>query len=156
MINKIIETHILSNILVTDQEVEKFYTIRKEELTQPEQVRARHIIIRVDPSDPQKKKDEARRRIERILAEAKAGKEDFGELAKKYSEGPSAPRGGDLGYFGRGQMAPSFEKAAFELNVGELSNIVETPFGYHIIKVEDRKEAWVTPLAEVKEDIQRI
>lgn len=108
----------------------------------------------VNPTDPQKKKDNARKNIESILSEAKTGKVDFGDLAKKYSEGPSNVKGGDLGYFGRGEMVPPFEKAAFELKIGEVSNVVETRFGYHIIKKEDWKEARAIPFSEAKDGIK--
>jgi peptidyl-prolyl cis-trans isomerase C len=154
MINKIIEAHVLSKIVITEKEAENFYSEQKDKFKKPEQVRARHILVKIDPSDPQEKKDTGRQKIESILAEVKLGKEDFSELAKKYSEGPSGPKGGDLGYFGHGQMVPPFEKVAFALKTGEISDVVETQFGYHIIKVEDKKDARVIPYTEAKEDIR--
>ena len=76
--------------------------------------------------------------------------EDFAELAKKHSTGPSGPQGGDLGYFGQGQMVPEFSKAAFALKVGEVSQPVKTQFGWHIIKVEDRRDSSLPPFEELK------
>lgn len=150
MIDKIIEERVLSKIVITDQKVENLYNTRKNDFKTPEQVNARHILIKVKHFDSQEKKDESRKKIESILAKAREGKEDFGELAKKFSEGPSNSTGGSLGYFSRGKMVPSFEKAAFALKVGEISDVVETQFGYHIIKVEDKKEAQVREFDEVK------
>ena len=154
MVDKIIEERVLSKIVITDQEVENLYNARRNDFKTPEQINARHILIKVNHFDSQEKKDESRKKIESILVEAKEGKEDFGELAKKHSEGPSSSKGGNLGYFGRGKMVPSFEKAAFALKVGEISDVVETQFGYHIIKVEDKKEAKVREFAEIKDLIK--
>lgn len=105
----------------------------------PTQVGARHILIQYEGSmrageDIDRTKEEAREKIEEILAEAKKDGADFGALAKEHSDGPSGPQGGDLGTFGRGRMHPAFEQAAFALEVGEVSGVVETPFGFHIIK----------------------
>lgn len=155
MINKTIEANIISKIVVPDKEVEDFYNSQKEVFKQPEQIEARHILIKVNPTDTQEVKDNALKKIKDILAEVKEGKKTFAELAKEHSECPSGPNGGDLGYFGRGQMVPGFENAAFALKTGEISDVVETQFGYHIIKVEDRKESRTIPLAEVKEDIKK-
>ncbi|MRR07152.1 MAG: peptidylprolyl isomerase, partial [Deltaproteobacteria bacterium] len=87
-----------------------------------------------------------------LLKRAKAG-EDFAVLAKDNSTCPSAAQGGNLGYFGKGQMVPAFETAAFSLKSGEISEVVETQFGYHIIKVTDKKPAGTVPFAEAKNDI---
>lgn len=154
MINSAIEAKIISKVTVTDKELEEFYNERKNEMSQPEQVKARHILFKVNETDPQDKKNEQLSKAKDVLKEAKAGKSEFGELAKKYSEGPSAPNGGDLGYFPRGRMVPSFETAAFALKPNEISDIVETQFGYHIIKVEEKKEARVIPFDEAKEAIR--
>jgi peptidyl-prolyl cis-trans isomerase D len=89
---------------------------------------------------------------EEVLAKARRG-EDFATLAKEYSEGPTKSKGGDLGYFKRGQMTPPFEEAAFKLKKGEISDLVRTEFGYHIIKVEDIKEATTKTLEDVRDEI---
>jgi parvulin-like peptidyl-prolyl isomerase len=87
---------------------------------------------------------EARKKIEQVLAEAKQGA-DFSELAKKYSQGPSAPRGGELGFLPRGRLVKPFEDTAFTLKAGEISDIVRTRYGFHIIKIEARREKGVVP-----------
>lgn len=127
---------------ITDTEIEDYYTKHNKEFQEPEQVRARHILIK-----------EGRLVIENILKEIKAGR-NFEELAEKYSSCPSKARGGDLGFFGRGQMVKPFEDAAFSLKPAEISDIVETQFGFHIIKCEERKEARTRPLDEAKEEIK--
>lgn len=139
---------------VTDEEISAYYNANSESLKQKEEVNARHILVLVKESDSDEVKAEAKKKIERILKEAKAGK-DFAALAKKYSEGPSGPSGGELGWFGRNAMVPEFEEVAFATDKGEVSDIVTTQFGYHIIKVEDRKEAKVMDLANVKEELKQ-
>ena len=89
-----------------------------------------------------------------VLALAKEGN-DFAELAEEHSEGPSKDNGGDLGFFPRGAMVPSFEEAAFALQEGEISAVVETQFGYHIIKVTGRKDARQVPFEEVKDQLKQ-
>ncbi len=111
-----------------------------------EEVQASHILIAYEGSeraaeDVTRTKDEAREEAERILAEVQADPDNFAEFAKQYSDGPSSTSGGDLGYFGRGAMTPPFEEAAFALNVNDVSEIVETSFGFHIIKAFDKVEA---------------
>jgi len=118
-----------------------------------ERARARHILLRVAPTASVADKDAAIKKMKDIQAQLKKG-EDFAVLAKKHSEDPgSKERGGDLGYFARGEMVPPFDKAAFSLGVGETSDIVATDFGYHIIKVEERKAASKMSLDEVKDDL---
>ena len=110
----------------------------KGKIAAPEQVRARHIFIAIDVLDTETIKNEKKARAEKILSELTAGA-DFGALAKEYSDCPSKEQGGDLGVFGRGQMVKPFEDAAFALPVNQLSGVVETPFGYHIIQVLQRE-----------------
>lgn len=105
------------------------------------EVKAQHILIMPDEAEKNKEKADAdaKKKTEEILAKIKAG-EDFGKLAKENSQDPgSAVQNGDLGYFGRGRMVPEFEEASFALGVGEVSNLVKTDYGYHIIKVNDKK-----------------
>ncbi|MDI6735347.1 MAG: peptidylprolyl isomerase [bacterium] len=127
---------------ITETEIEDYYTKHSQEYQEPEQVRARHILIKED-----------RLVLEDILKQIHAGG-NFEELAKKYSTCPSNARGGDLGFFGRGQMVKPFEDAAFSLKPGEISGIVETQFGFHIIKLEERREARTRPIDEAKEEIE--
>jgi peptidyl-prolyl cis-trans isomerase C len=119
-----------------------------------ERVRARHILVKVAPNAPQEEKDAALKKIKDVQARIKKG-EDFAELARKYSDDPgSKDRGGDLGYFSSGDMVPAFDKAAFSLDVGQTSDIVETDFGYHIIQIEEKKAASKMSLDEIKDDLR--
>jgi len=140
----------------TTKEIKSFYGEHEEEMVEPEKVRVRHILIKVDKDDSQSKKNEARKKIEEILENARTEGADFAELAKEYSEGPSAKVGGDLGFFTRGEMVKEFEDVAFKLRVGEISGVVETKFGYHIIKSVERKSTEKKSFEEVKEYIKSI
>lgn len=149
-IQQLIDKEVTAKIKIDDAEVKSYYDANPQLFQQPEQVKASHILIKVNADAPQAKKDEARKKIESVQEKAKNG-EDFATLAKTYSEGPSGPNGGDLGYFRRGQMVKPFEDAAFSLKPNETSGIVETQFGYHLIKVVDKKPAHQLSYAEVKE-----
>ncbi len=141
-----------SQVEINDDEIANYYQENIEEFKHPEEIRAGHILIKLG-SDADEEA-EAKKKAEEILESLKEG-EDFATLAKKYSDDPgSKEKGGDLGFFPRGRMVPAFEEAAFSLKVGELSQLVKTPFGYHIIKLEERKEAYTTSLEEVRSQIQ--
>ncbi len=119
-----------------------------------DRARARHILIRVSPNASKDDKDAAMKKIKEAQARLKKG-DDFAEVAKKYSEDPgSKDRGGDLGYFSRGDMVPAFDKAAFALDVGQTSDIVTSDFGYHIIQVQEKKAATKMSLDEIKDDLK--
>jgi len=135
---------------VTDEEVAEFYKQRLERrFKKPEQVRASHILIGTENASSEQKAD-ARKRAEEILAEARQPGADFAALAARYSTCRSKVRGGDVGYFGRQDWVPeSFATAAFALQVGQISDIVETPRGYHILKVTDRTGPQTLPLEKV-------
>jgi len=137
---------------VTDEEIKAYYAANSDSMQQKEQVHARHILVMVKDSDPDSVKTEARKKIEEVYKKAKAG-EDFAALAREYSEGPSGPAGGDLGWFGLGAMVPEFEAAAFATRKGEISDIIKTQFGWHIIKVEDRKEAKTQAMEDIRDEI---
>lgn len=136
----------------TDAEIKAYYEQNLDTYNIPEQRHARHILLRTAPEANDETKSSTRKQLEEILAKARSGA-DFAELAKKYSEDGSAANGGDLGFFGRGQMVPAFDQAVFALKEGALSDIVETQFGFHIIKVEKIKPARQRQLAEVKDAI---
>jgi peptidyl-prolyl cis-trans isomerase D len=138
---------------IPDEDVEAFYRQNFNRYSIPEQRRARHILIKTSEEDSEDVLAEKRKMAEQVLELAKSG-EDFAELAKQYSEGPSGPRGGDLGAFSRGRMVKPFEDAAFSLKEGEISDIVETQFGFHIIKLEKIEPAYTRPLEEVKGEIK--
>jgi len=140
---------------IGDVEVQKYYEENKNQYKQKERIRASQILILVPPNAGPEKDAEAKTKAETVLKKARAG-EDFSELAKQNSEGPTAVRGGDLGYFQRGRMVPEFEEVAFSIdNVGDVSDIVKTKFGYHIVKLSDRQPEKLLGLEEVKERIVR-
>jgi peptidyl-prolyl cis-trans isomerase C len=152
VISSYIETKIVPSITVTDEEITRFYDENKARLVEEPQVKASHILCGVDAGATPEVKAKAKEKAEAILKELKAGK-DFAEAAKTNSTCPSKEQGGDLGFFGKGQMVQEFEQAAFALKPGELSEVVETQFGYHIIKVTEKKEAEAPKLEELKEKI---
>jgi peptidyl-prolyl cis-trans isomerase C len=151
-INNLIEKEIASKITISDADAKKFYDENIDKFKQPETVQASHILIGVDPKASADEKKKAKEKAEALLKRAKAG-EDFATLAKDNSTCPSAPQGGNLGYFSKGQMVPAFETVAFSLKPGEISDVVETQFGFHIIKVIDKKPAGTVPFSDAKKEI---
>ena len=139
----------------TDEEIQKFYDENKEGFSQGETVAASHILIKVDPADDDAAKAAKRARLEDLRKQVLEGA-DFAELAKANSDCPSASSGGDLGSFGRGQMVPEFEDAAFSQPVGSVGEIVETQFGFHLIKVTEHQDAKATDFSEAKTRISDI
>ncbi len=137
---------------INDADALAFYNENKADYNTPEQVRASHILISVSPSASEEEKAKAKEKIEGLLKQVKEGA-DFAKLAMENSDCPSKAKGGDLSLFGRGQMVKPFEDAAFAMKPGEVSGVVETQFGYHIIKVTDRKPAGMTPFEEAKPQI---
>jgi len=154
--DKLILAEHADQVKVTDEEVKKYYAENEaKKYKKQAQVNASHILVRSADSDSEEKKQEARKKIEQILAEAKKEGADFAALAKKYSDCPSKSKGGNLGFFPRtGKMVEPFAAAAFALKVGEISDIVKTRFGYHIIKVIDKKGEETITLDEVKDQIR--
>lgn len=149
-INQLVESHTAQAGVVTPQDVEAFYRENPEQFRSPEQVRASHILVRSDASDAPDARSARRARADSILAALKHGAE-FAKTAGERSDDPgSAERGGDLDYFARGQMVPSFEAAAFSLGVGQLSGVVETQYGFHILKVTDKKPSGTISLQEAQ------
>src|SRR5210317_512672 len=149
-IQELLDKEVTGKIKVSDEETKAFYDKNPQLFQQPEQIKASHILIKVQADAPADQKAEARKKIEDVQQKVKKG-EDFATLAKTYSEGPSGPKGGDLGYFRRGQMVKPFEEEAFSLKPDETSEIVETQFGYHLIKVNDKKPAKKMTYTEVKD-----
>lgn len=147
---KWIESKIADQVKITDADAEKFYKENIKQFEQPDQVRASHILFLVPqgaPDDEVKKKEAA---AQAAYDRAKKG-EDFTTLAKELTEEPNGKEsGGDLNFFTKEQMVPEFANAAFDLKVGEISKPVKTEFGYHVIKVTDKKPAGTVPLEEVK------
>jgi len=135
---------------VTGQQIERTYNDNIQQYSTPEQVRASHILLKTEGKDDAAVKKQA----EELLAQIKKGA-SFEELAKKSSQDePSAAKGGDLDFFNKGQMVPEFDKTAFSLQPGQMSDLVKTSYGYHIIKVTDRRAASVKTLEEVRPQIE--
>ncbi len=136
-----------------DDEIDQMTEILKTKLG--ETVRARHILVPSSRTDNMKERSEALNKAKSIKKQLDGGA-DFIELANKNNEGPAAKSGGDLGYFSKGQMVPEFDKAAFALNVGQISDVVETPFGYHIIQVEEKKAAQRLRYEDIKLELVNV
>jgi peptidyl-prolyl cis-trans isomerase C len=152
-IQKLLSQEVFDSIEVKPQEIEEFYKANPEAFKAPEQVRARHIIIRVPKDATDEQRRQAKEKIQKA-ADRIAGGEDFAEVAKEVSQDGAAAKGGDLGFFSRGQMVPAFEKVAFSLEPGKVSDVVETDFGYHLIKVEEKRPEHTVALEEVRPKIQ--
>ncbi|MBZ5529818.1 MAG: peptidylprolyl isomerase [Acidobacteriia bacterium] len=149
-----------SKITVDAAELQRYHLSHQDEYRVPERVRVRHILISTPPASPdgkvdQKAVDEARVKAEGILKQIKAGG-DFAELAKKNSQDSSAADGGELGWIVKGQTVAEFEKVAFAQNKGQISDLVKTIWGFHIIQTEEKQDAHVKPLAEVQATIEPV
>ena len=142
-------------ISVPPAELQSYYEQNKASFTEPEQRRASHILLTVGEGGSAKDKDGARKLAQELLARIKARPDDFAKLAQEYSKDPgSAAKGGDLGFFGRGMMVKPFEEAAFGLKPGDTSDIVESEFGLHLIRVSEVKGGAVAPFEQVKGKIE--
>jgi peptidyl-prolyl cis-trans isomerase C len=152
LISKLLEQEVGKGITITDKDVTDFHTKNPQRFQQPEMLRASHILIRLDPNaDPATVKN-ATAQLGDLLKKARAGA-DFAAMAREYSQDSSAQQGGDLGFFSAQQMVPEFSKAAFALKNGEISDVVRSQFGLHIIKATERRPARTVPLAEVRKDV---
>jgi len=155
----VVDTATAAATTVADQDLQAYYDQHRDEYRVPEQVKVSHILIKTPLPAPGAKEDEkaiadARAKAEGALKELKAGG-DFAKLAEKYSDDPgSAKSGGELGWIGRGRTVPEFEKAAFSLGKGQTSDLVKSSYGFHIIRVEDKHDAHLKTLAEVKGEIE--
>lgn len=138
IVQKFINNRFGQKITVSSEEMKGYYDKNPLLFKQPEQMKASHILIKVDPQADESTKLKARKKMEEIKNKLKGG-EDFAELAKEYSQCPSSAQGGDLNYFRKGQMVKPFEEAAYSLKTGTVSDIVETQFGYHLIKATDKR-----------------
>jgi peptidyl-prolyl cis-trans isomerase D len=144
----------LDQVQPTDMEIEDFYRLHQEDYKEAEKVKARHILFRIPPKAKTSDIQAIQKKAEMVLDLARKG-EDFAELARKYSEDSTASKGGDLVYFSREDMVKPFSDSAFSLEEGEISDLVRTRFGLHIIKVEDIQEESIKPLAEIKDTVIR-
>ena len=153
IISNYIQTKLVPQAEVTEAEARKFYDENLDKyFKKPESARASHILIGVEQGASEEERKKAKEKAEAILKRVKGG-EDFATLAKSESSCPSSAQGGDLGTFARGQMVPAFENAAFALKPGQVSDIVETQFGYHIVKLTEKQEAKTESFEDVKPKI---
>jgi len=143
LVQTLIEREILDKVKVSDEETEKYYAENKNDFTEKEQVHLFNILVETE--------EEAQDILERLKTGA-----DFSEIAKEKSTGPSAAQGGDLGYLSKGTIIPEIEEVVFALEAGEMSEVVKTEYGFHILKVSDKKPEILKTLEEVKEDIIQI
>lgn len=153
LISQFVESTFVTKAVVTAEEIRAFYDKNLDKFKMEEAVTASHILIGVAGNATAEEKKKAREKADKLKKEL-AGGADFAALAKGNSTCPSSQQGGDLGSFGAGQMVPAFEKAAFALKPGEISDVVETEFGYHIIKLTAKKPAGTTDFNEVKVKIE--
>jgi len=148
------------NVQVTPEDLKRYYSQNMDQFRVAEQVKVRHILVKTPTPGADGKVDEkaveaARNKAQDVLKQLRAGG-NFAQLAKKYSDDTTAQEGGDLGWIGRGRTVPEFEKAAFTLNKGQISEVIQTTYGFHIIQLDDKQQARVKTLEEVREQIQPI
>jgi len=153
-VQKFVEKEFGGTPEVSEAEAKAFYERNPQYFTQPEVIRVSEIVIKVDPKADAAKKQDARKKVEDIQKKIQKG-EDFAALAKEFSQGPSAPQGGDLGIVPRGRMPKALDDAAFSLKPGEVSGVVETEVGFHLIKVHEKTPEKVVPFKEVEERIRQ-
>ncbi|MFW5995181.1 MAG: peptidylprolyl isomerase [Spirochaetia bacterium] len=153
IIEEILESDVLTDSDIDEDAAQEFYDENPELFETPPQVRASHILVLTQDLD-EDEQAEAREEIETVQERLESG-EDFADLAQEYSDDGTAEDGGDLGFFSEGQMVPEFEEAAFDLEVGEVSDIVETQFGYHIIRKTDEREAGTQDFEEARGQIEQ-
>lgn len=151
---RFVREYIAQTITVQEENIESYYRENLESFQVPETIDASHILIRIYPDASAQQRSEARAKVADILAQLRRGA-DFARLAQLQSQDTAtAPEGGSLGTLVRGRADPAFEAVVFALEPGELSDVVETPFGYHVVKVHERSAARTTPLAEVRAEIE--
>lgn len=150
-----LKREVVNNITISEDDMKSYYDSHKDDFKTPEMVQVRHILISVDAGASDDEKKKARKKVEDILNKINSG-EDFAKLASEFSDDTmTKPKGGDLGFIPRGRLVKSFEDVAFTLKPGEVSEIVETPFGYHIIKVDEKKDAGVESYDAVKDTLEQ-
>jgi peptidyl-prolyl cis-trans isomerase SurA len=154
ILGRLMNQAVRSRVSVDAREVEVYYKAHQDEFSQPAQAKVRHIFFRIDPDAAPPQVDAVRERASRVLREARNGG-DFGELARRYSEDATAANGGDLGAIKRGQALPEFEEVIFALREGDVSEVVRTPNGLHIVKIDAFSKGSEQPFPEIKAEIER-
>ena len=155
LVSKVIRFELGSRIKVGDRNIQKYYYENQKKFWNDSKYKARHILIMLEKNSPPEKKKERYKLINKVLSEINNGK-DFALAAKEYSEDVSANSGGLVGYIEKGEMVSEFEEAVFGLKEGEISGVVETEYGFHLIKVDEIKPGMTLPLREVKDKIHQI
>jgi len=154
-IQKLIEAEIKPAVKVSDEEARRFYAQNPERMKRPPQLRVRHVLVAVQQGAAAAQKQAARQKAEGLLARITAGG-DFAAIARESSDDTgSRGEGGLLPWFSRGEMVPPFEQAAFGLKPGETSGVVESPFGFHVLRLEDQRAAAAIPFEEAKPQIEQ-
>ena len=155
LLSKVVRFELGSRVSISERKIAKYYHNNQKDFWYPGKARVRHILILTEKELSADKKKEKYLQAKEILGEVKRGK-DFADAAKEYSEDISASEGGDVGFVEKGKMVPEFEKAVYSLKEGAISDIVETEYGYHIIKVEEVLDGRTLPLKDVKNKIEFI
>ncbi|WPB76306.1 peptidylprolyl isomerase [Archangium violaceum] len=151
---KLVQMKVTPKVKVSEEDLKAAYTQYAKLESGDAEVHARHILVQVDAKATPEQVEAAHKKAQALVVEARKPGVDFAELAKKKSEGPSASDGGDLGFFRRGVMVPAFERVAFTLKEGEVSEPVRTQFGWHVLKVEERRAVDVAPFEQVKGELE--
>ncbi|KFE68018.1 peptidylprolyl isomerase [Hyalangium minutum] len=151
---KLMQLKVSSKIKVSEEDLKAAYAQYAKNEGEDVEVHARHILVSVDPKATPEEVEAARKKALTIMEEARRPGMDFSSLAKARSEGPSKEDGGDLGFFRRGVMVPAFEKAAFSLKEGEVSEPIRTNFGWHVLKVEERRAVGVADYEELRPKLE--
>lgn len=149
-----LQKEVVEKITITDSKARAYYKDHGDVFKTPEMIRVKHILIKTESSASEQEKKKAKEKAEETLKKIKGG-EDFSKLVSEVSEDPGTKdKGGDLDFFPRGSMIPAFEEVAFALKPGEISGVVETEYGYHIIKMEEKKDALLEPYEKIKDQVK--
>jgi peptidyl-prolyl cis-trans isomerase C len=149
-----LQKEVVEKISISEEKARSYYKDHPDVFKDPEMIRVKHILIKTEASAPEEEKKKAKAKAEAVLKKIKGG-EDFSKLASEVSDDPGTKdKGGDLDFFPRGTMIPAFEEVAFSLKPGETSGLVETEYGYHIIKMEEKKEALLEPYEKIKDKVK--
>lgn len=154
-IRKLVEREVTSGVAVSDEEAHALYESRPDLFAEPIEARVRHILVKAEERAPPAVREKARQKAEKLLALARAKRADFAELAKKHSQDGSSASGGDLGFIRPAQMVKPFEEAAFALAPGQISGVVETVYGFHVIQCLERRGGGRVPEAAVREQLRQ-
>ncbi len=154
VVGDLIRQTVSDTLKLPEERVEQFYRDHPDYFDM-EEVHARHVLVKMDPGAPPESLAAGRQLAEHVRDEARRGV-DFADLAARYSDCPSKAQGGDLGFFQRARMVPAFSEAAFAMQPGQISDVVQTEFGFHVIKVEERRGEGLRPIDEVRPAIRRM